>query len=234
MAERREPAIAGLLPVRLGSTRCKRKNLRPFGTTTLFEYALKRFLESREISRLYVAAHEPEFEDIAARYPGIVYIHRSARSAAGEDLESIYDFLGEIEEDYIATINTCFPFLSLTTFDAGVRYYRQHLFPSMIAAYEAPGWYFSGDDRRLLTPIAASSINSKELKPFLRASHAIFCWQKRRVIEEKRIWTLTLDDPHLYPISPEECIDIDSELEFEIAEALFVSRQQKKSAGAPA
>ncbi len=227
MADRDEPAIAGLLPVRLGSTRCKRKNLRPFGNTTLFEHALGRFLESRAISRLYVAAHESEFEDIAARYPGIVYIRRSARSAAGEDLESIYDFLGEIDEDYIATINTCFPFLSLATFDAGVRYYRRHLFPSMIAAYEAPGWYFSGDDHRLVTPVGAGSINSKDLKPFLRASHAIFCWQKRRVVEEKRIWTLTPDDPHLYAVPAEECIDIDTELEFEIAEALFVSRRRK-------
>ena len=230
MADRRAPAVAGLLPVRLGSTRCKRKNLRPFGNTTLFEHALSRFVKSQEISRLYVAAHEPEFEDIAARYPGIVYVHRSARSAAGEDLESIYDFLGEIEEDYITTINTCFPFLTLATFDAGVRYYREHLFPSMIAAYEAPGWYFSGEDRRLLTPIAAESINSKELKPFLRASHAIFCWQKRRVVEDKRIWTLTPEDPHLYPISAEECIDIDSELEFEMAEALFVRRAGRMEA----
>jgi CMP-N-acetylneuraminic acid synthetase len=225
--------IAALLPVRLGSTRCKRKNLRDFGGTTLFEHALQRFVHSREISRLYVAAHEQEFEEIAARYPGVTYIHRSARSAAGEDLESIYDFLGEVDEDYIATINTCFPFLSLETFDAGLRHYRQHLFPSMIAAYEAPGWYFSGDDHRLLTPIAPGSINSKDLKPFLKASHAIFCWQKRRVIDEKRIWTLTPDDPHLYPVAAEECLDIDTELEFEIAEALFV-RRQAKAAGAQA
>jgi CMP-N,N'-diacetyllegionaminic acid synthase len=223
------PPVAALLPVRLGSTRCKRKNLRDFGGTTLFEHALSRFVRSPEISRLYVAAHEPEFEEIAARYPDAVYIHRSARSAAGEDLESIYDFLADIEEDYLATINTCFPFLRLETFDAAVRHYREHLFPSMIGACDAPGWYFSGDDHRLLTPIPSASINSKDLKPFLKASHAIFCWQKRRVVEDQRIWTLTHDDPHLYPIDAEECIDIDTELEFEIAEALFMRRQQKSA-----
>jgi CMP-N-acetylneuraminic acid synthetase len=226
------PAIAALLPARLGSTRCKRKNLRPFGTTTLFEHAIRRFAGSREISRFYVAAHEPEFREIADRYAGVTYIQRSARSAAGEDLETIYDFLGAIEEDYLVTVNTCFPFLRPETFDTAVRYYSAHLFPSMIGVCEAPGWYFSGDDHRLLTAIGSGSINSKDLKPFLRASHAIFCWQKRRVLDEKRIWTLTPDDPHLYPLSSEECIDIDTELEFEMAEALFVRREQK-SAGAP-
>jgi CMP-N,N'-diacetyllegionaminic acid synthase len=228
----RAPAIAALLPARLGSTRCKLKNLRPFGNTTLFEHAL-RFVGSREISRFYVSAFEPEFREIASRYP-VTYIQRSARSAAGEDLETIYDFLDSIEEDYLITVNTCFPFLRPETFDAAVRYYREHVFPSMIAVYETPGWYFSADDHRLVTPITAGSINSKDLKPFLRASHAIFCWQKRRVLVEKRIWTLTQDDPHLYPVSAEECIDIDSELEFEIAEALYTRRKQNAAAGARA
>ena len=226
------PRVAGLVGARLGSTRVRRKNLRPFGSTTLFEHTLDRYRHSREISRLYVAAHEPEFEAIASRYPEVTYIRRSARSAAGEDLETIYDFLDPIEEDYIATINTCLPFVKLETFDAAVAYYRQHLFPSMIGTYEAPGWYFSGGDHRLLTPISAGSINTKDLEPFLKASPAILCWQKRRVIEEKRIWTFTPDDPHLYPVSAEECIDIDTELEFEIAEALFVSRQKRAAESA--
>jgi CMP-N-acetylneuraminic acid synthetase len=224
------PRVAGLVGARLGSTRVRRKNLRPFGSTTLFEHTLDRFRHSRELSRLYVAAHEPEFEAIASRYPEVTFIRRSARSAAGEDLETIYDFLDAIDEDYITTINTCFPFVKVETVDAAVAYYRRHLFPSMIGTFEAPGWYFSGDDHRLLTPIAAGSINTKDLKPFLKASHAVFCWQKRRVIEEKRIWSLTPDDPHLYPVSAEECIDIDTELEFEIAEALFVRRQQRAAA----
>jgi CMP-N-acetylneuraminic acid synthetase len=227
----RTPAVAALLPARLGSTRCPRKNLRPFGHTTLFEHAVSRFAGSGEISRLYVAAFEPGFKAIADRYP-VTFIQRSARSAAGEDLESIYDFLDAIDEEYLVTINTCFPFLRVATFEAAVRYYRQHLFPSMIGACEAPGWYFS-DEGRLVTPIGADSINSKDLRPFLRASHAVFCWQKRRVLDEKRIWTLTPDDPHLFRISPEECIDIDTELEFEVAEALFV-RRGERAAGAPA
>src|SRR5258706_15903712 len=112
------PRVAGLVGARLGSTRVRRKNLRPFGSTTLFEHTLDRYRHSREISRLYVAAHEPEFEAIASRYPEVTYIRRSARSAAGEDLETIYDFLDPIEEDYIATINTCLPFVKLETFDA--------------------------------------------------------------------------------------------------------------------
>lgn len=219
-----ECRVAGLLPVRLSSTRCKRKNLRPFGTTTLFEHALERFRSSRELSRLYVAAYEPEFAEIASRYPDVTYVKRSRRSAEGEDLATIYDFLGEIEEDYIATINSCFPFLRTETLDGAVRYYKAHRFPSMIGVYESPGWYFSMDDQRLITPIGAGSINSKELKPFWKASHAVFCWQKQRVIRDGIIWSLQRDDPHLYPLAADECLDIDTELDFEIAEALFIRR----------
>ncbi|MBI4635732.1 MAG: hypothetical protein HY727_05225 [Candidatus Rokubacteria bacterium] len=216
--------------MRLSSTRCKGKNLRPFGDTTLFEHALDRFIHSREISRLYVAAHEPEFERIATRYPDVGFIRRSERSALGEDLESIYDFLDQIAEEYIATINSCLPFLRVETFDRAVSYYRQHLFPSMIGVYEVPGWFFSRDDQRLVTPIHPGSINSKDLRGFWKASPAVLCWKRRRVIEEKTIWTLQPDDPHLYPLPEEECIDIDTELDFEIAEALFVRRRAREQA----
>ena len=213
------------MPVRLGSVRTRRKNLRPFGDTTLFEHAL-RFRKSRSLSRLYVAAYEPEFEEILERYPDVVFIKRSRRSAEGEDLESIYDFLGDIEEDYLATINTCLPFLRLETFDAAIEYYRGHLFPTMVGACEAPGWYFTGDTHRLVNAGAEGVINSKNLMPLLKSSPAVLCWHRRRVMEEKRFWTMAADDPHLYLLPPEECIDIDTELEFEIAEALFVHRQR--------
>lgn len=222
--------VAALLPLRLSSTRCPRKNLRPFGDTTLFEHALTRFLKSREFSNLYVAAYEDEVKAVSAKYSGFTWIQRSRASAFGEDLKTIYDFLDQIPERYIATINTCFPFVKVDTYDAAVRYYRTRLDPSMIGAFPLPGWIFSPDRTKLMTPIGAGSINSKDLPTFWKASHAVFCWDKQRVIDEGRIWSLTPDDPHLYPMAEDECIDIDTELEFEIAEALYVKR---RSNGAP-
>lgn len=219
------PPVAGLLPVRLSSTRCPRKNLRPFGDTTLFEHALRRFLRCREFSNLYVAAFEDEFREVADRYTGFTWIQRSRNSAFGEDLQTIYDFLDRIPERYIATVNTCFPFVKVETYEAAVCHYRAHRFPSMIGAYKLPGWIFSPDRTTLLTPILAGSINSKDLEPFWKASHAIFCWDKQRVLDEGRMWSLTSDDPHLYPLPEGECIDIDTELEFEIAEALYIRRR---------
>jgi len=220
-------AVAGLLPVRLSSTRCPRKNLRPFGDTTLFEHALQRFLKSREFSNFYVAAYEDEVKEVADRYSGFTWIQRSRASAFGEDLKTIYDFLDQIPERYIATVNSCFPFVKVDTYDAAIRHYRTRLDPSMIGAHPLPGWIFSADRTQLLTPIDAGSINSKDLPTLWKASHAVFCWDKQRVIDEGRIWSLTADDPHLYPMAAEECIDIDTELEFEIAEALYVRRRAR-------
>ena len=74
----------------------------------------------------------------------------------------------------------------------------------------------------------SGSINSKDLPTFWKASHAVFCWDKQRVINEGRIWSLTPDDPHLYPMPEDECMDIDTELEFEIAEALYVKRRPRE------
>jgi hypothetical protein len=185
------PAVAGLLPVRLSSTRCPRKNLRSFGDTTLFEHALRRFARSREFSNLYVAAFEDEVREVAARYTGFTWIQRSRTSAFGEDLKTIYDFLDQIPERYIATVNSCFPFVKVDTYDAAVRYYRTRRDLSMIGAHPLPGWIFSPDRAKLLTPIGPASINSKELPTLWKASHAIFSirWRRRSASTSTRSWS---------------------------------------------
>src|SRR5437660_640709 len=109
--------VAGLLPIRARSERCKNKALRPFGDTTLTRLALEKFSQSQAVDTLYFAAHEEELLAVAADFPRVRIIRRSRASAYGEDAPTIYDFMNEISEPVIATLNACCPFLRIATYD---------------------------------------------------------------------------------------------------------------------
>ncbi|MGE0040271.1 MAG: hypothetical protein AB7H88_04100 [Vicinamibacterales bacterium] len=217
------PRVAGLLPVRKESVRCRNKMLRPFGDTTLVRLALETISQSQELDVIYFAAHEEEFIEIAADFPRVQVIRRSRESAYGEDAPTIYDFMDAIEEPLIASMNACCPFLRTETFDAAVRVFKAKGYNSVLAAIESGEWYWD-EHGRPLNSTDPSIINSKMMPKVYRSGHAFLLFNKAEFLKDYRVWSLQPDDPHLFPIAPEEAIDINSEFEFDLAEAYYISR----------
>ena len=215
--------VAGLLPVRKESVRCRNKMLRPFGDTTLVRLALETISQSRELDVVYFAAHEEELIEVAAEFPRVRVIRRSRASAYGEDARSIYDFMDAIEEPLIASLNACCPFLRTETFDSAIRKFKAQGYNSLLAAIESGEWYWDVHGRPLNTT-DPSIINSKMMPSVYRSGHAFLLFNKGEFLKDYRVWSLQPDDPHLFTISPEEAIDINSEFEFDLAEAYYVSR----------
>ena len=56
---------------------------------------------------------------------------------------------------------------------------------------------------------------------FYKAAHAFHIITKDRFINEGIHWSFTINDPHMIEIIENEYMDIDTEIEFELAEALF-------------
>lgn len=221
MAER--PRVAALLPVRTQSVRCNNKALRPFGPSNLTRLALERVTRSEAVDAIYFAAHEEELLAIARDFPRVQIIRRSRESAFGEDAVTIYDFLEKVEEPIIATINACCPFARIQTYDRAVREFVTHGYRSLLPVVETQEWYF--DDRgRPLNPPDPSVINSKMLPRVYRASHPFTIYYRDEFLKDYRVWRFAPGDPHLFAVSDEEGIDIDTELQFEVADALYRAR----------
>ena len=216
--------VAAVIQVRLASQRCKRKNLRPFGDTNLTSLALAKFSKSNEISNLYLAAYEDELRKCAEPFPNVKVVQRSRESAYGEDIPSVMTYLKDVGEEVVAFIDTCTPFLLLATFDEAVRYFKQHSFKSMMPAYGTYAWYFDSEGNLMNNDPNALKANTKMLKPVYKACSAFIIAHKSRILNENTYWSLTKDDPHIYPIDETEAVDIDTELDFQIAERLYQLR----------
>jgi CMP-N-acetylneuraminic acid synthetase len=216
--------VAGLLPIRTQSVRCKNKALRPFGATTLTRLALEKFSRSEACDTLYFAAHEEELIAVARDFPRVRIIRRSRASAFGEDAVTIYDFMREIEEPVIASLNACCAFLRIETFDRAIREYVAKGYRSIMPVVATQEWYFDAGGRPLGVGDNAV-INTKQLPVIYRASHPFQVYNRESFLRDYRIWHLEPDDPHLFEIPEDEALDIDTELQFELAQALYVSRR---------
>lgn len=224
------PKVAALLPVRKESVRCANKMLRPFGDTTLARLALEKISRSREVDTIYYAANGDELLAIARDFPNVRVIERSRTSALGEDAPSIYDFMDQVEEPLIASMNACCAFLKIETFDRSVREFRDGGYRSLLAAIGAKEWYWD-ESGRPLTTSDASVINSKMMPKVYRSAHAFLHFKKAEFLRDNyRIWTLQPNDPFLFEVLAEEAIDINDEFEFEVAEALYTARLRRKGA----
>jgi CMP-N-acetylneuraminic acid synthetase len=219
-------SVAGLIVVRKDSERVPNKALRPFGDTTLFDLCLEKFRRSAEINRLYVCAHEEEFLSKARAVPDVVVVERTYASAHGETIEVIYDFLHNIEEEWLVNINVCCPLFKIATFDAAIRSFREGRYQSMMPVTAIRDWVF-GDDGSVFNKVDARVISSKELKPVYKATHPFLIYSKSRLIDDRVMWGLKKDDPYLFEIDETEAIDIDYPHQFEQAEALYLYLKER-------
>lgn len=216
--------IGGVIQARTASRRCKNKNLRPFANTNLTVLALEKFTKSKQVSSLYFAAYEDELIRLAEPFAGVTIVRRTRESAYGEDIPTVLSYVKDVKEDVIAFINTSTPFLELQTFDNAVACFKQNPAKSMIPVYATYGWYFDVQGRLINDDPAALKANTKMLKPIYRSSSAFVIASKSRILKEHTYWSLTPGDPSIYPIDEIEAFDIDTELQFQIAEALYKLR----------
>ncbi|HDL20802.1 MAG TPA: hypothetical protein ENH30_05930 [Nitrospirae bacterium] len=217
--------IAGLIQARTGSQRCKNKMLRDFGNTNLISLALEKFSVSSKSFNLYFAAHEEELLRIGENFE-CNKIKRDESSAKGERIEVVMNYLQQIPEDYVMFINACCPFLTLDTLEKAIHCFKENNALSMTAVVKTHTWYYFQDGRpvNFLDP---TNLNTKSTEPLYAVTHAFHIFNKKRFLENHYFWAHGENDPYFFEIPDKEAIDIDTELEFQIAESLYAREQNQ-------
>ncbi len=226
--------IAALIQARLSSERCPRKMLRSFGGTTLIDVALDKFASELSVP-LYFAVHDEELLDKYVEHRrrtdyGFILIRRNKESAASDDVKVVLNYLKDIEEDYILWINPCHAFLTLDTVEAALKHFHSLLVGapspvSMTSVTFTHSWYYrvDGDPINFRDP---TQLDTKRSPPLIEVAHAFHIFHRQQFLDRGCFWmNRRFDDPYFYIIPTEEALDIDTELDFEIAEALWRHRK---------
>jgi CMP-N-acetylneuraminic acid synthetase len=217
--------ISVLINARTLSSRHPRKLVLPFAGTTLIDIALDKLDQMDFFSNRYFAAAEPELLEKAQGYKGVDTLVRDmeAIQPGYNDHRKVFAHYEKIESDYIMWLNPCSPLLSLATLRRVVDTVLNTEFNSYTSVIPTTDWIFDKFGKPI-TNTQASMLSSDHSPQFFRVAHAFHVISKNFFLQDYQYWTLTQNDPSLITIPEEESYDVNTAIEFSVAEAAYKRR----------
>jgi CMP-N-acetylneuraminic acid synthetase len=214
--------VAVLINARTKSTRLPRKLVRPFAGMTLIDIALEKLAQMDFVSHRYFAAAEDELIDRAKGLPSIQILRRDLAAVAPgyNDHRLVFAHYERVDADYIVWMNPCHPLLSLGTLRRAVEHVLQTRHNSYTSTIPTTDWIF--DDSGLpVTNTSPSMLSTDHSRRFFKVAHAFHVIRKEFFLKNYQYWTLTRNDPALIDIPVEESYDVNTQIEFDVAEAAY-------------
>lgn len=218
--------VCFVIQSRLSSTRVKNKMLRKFGDSSLFEIAITKILDSKIIPKenFYVSVWEEELKNIANKY-NINIFNRSEQSSKTENsLQELFEWHDKLNYKYVIVINPCLPFLTISTIDNFVRTYLENDYGGLFGVTKIKD-YFWDKNGNMITDIGKDRcLNTKMVDHCFKAGHCLYASKMEGIKMNNYMGDYTKNNPVLHSLKEEECIDIDYEWEFEMANAYYIKK----------
>jgi CMP-N-acetylneuraminic acid synthetase len=210
---------------RLQSTRVPQKMLRPFAGRSLVDIALERLNRLDFFTHRYLAVAEEELATLAVPYPNVEVLRRKPEAVAkGVNPQHVtFAHYREVPTDYIFVLNPCLPFLSVETIRKAFDYFQATDHPSYTSVIKTGDWVFDAGGNPVTNTDPRNLTTNKNVQ-FYKAAHAFHIVNKQFFTTHGIHWHFTRNDPHMIEIPEDECIDVDTPLEFEFAEFAYRSR----------
>lgn len=223
--------LVALMPMRHSSERVKGKNYRPFGDgQPLFQHMLDVLVSTSGIDKVVIDTDSPIVTEICARdYPQVQIIDRPAhlRDGATPMNAVLLHDISKVESEFYLQTHSTNPLLSRDTLQRAVDAFFTH--------YPIHDTLFSVTrlQTRLWDPLVravnhnpAILLRTQDLPPIYEENSCIYIFSKETLLQRQNRIGLR---PYMFEIDPFEAVDIDEEINFRIAEAIYHTLQEKKA-----
>lgn len=214
--------ITAVVPVRKGSQRVKDKNLRPFANTTLLDNKLKTLLQVPEFDSIVVNTNsEAAIELVEEEYKNTkVTFHRreeyyASSQCSGSDF---FKHLGEVTDTDIFVYTPCTsPFIKADTYSNCIqKFLSTNQYDSLATVSSVKEFLWLDGKPINYDPLHAP--NSQDLPNICALNFGVTVISKENLIKYSNIIG---HKPQFVVTDDIESIDIDTPLDFYIAEELF-------------
>ena len=215
---------------RENSTRVQQKMTRPFGDTTLFDIYINKLgiisKMNNPFSRVVIGVNKKD-ETLynISKTSGLEIMVRDEMSTSREihSLNSTHNFLKNIEEDYIMTVNACFPFLKVDTILKIANFFgKSNGIKSLTCAKERYNHFWDFTTHKPINNKDPECVSTRIIPPILENVNHILIYKKEAIFKNNSLWQYTKNDPYIYLVEEnEECLDIDTPFDFRICEAVY-------------
>jgi len=222
--------VVGFVPCKLNSERLPRKNILPLGGRPLINYALATLAASAVDDTVIYSSSD---EIMASVEPGVPCRHLLRPAELDSDDARVQDFVGgflrDVDADVVVLLHITSPFFRPHTVDACIEAVRSGRCDSAFAAIEARrfAWF---DGQPLNYDPDQPTPRTQDLTPVLFEQSGLYVFT-RELFE--RTGSRIGDEPHIEIVDEFEGHDIDTALEFEIAEAMLALRRPTSPTQAP-
>lgn len=220
--------IAALVPLRHHSERVAGKNYRDFAGCPLYFHIVSVLFECPSISEVVIDTDSPRIADEApAAFNGVRILHRPEHLRAGETPmnEVLLHDIKVVEADYYLQTHSTNPLLRRDTIEEAVRTFLEarpdhdSLFGVtrvQTRLYGADGHPLNHDPDVLL--------RTQDLPPVYEENSNLYIFDAETLRQRRsRIG----HNPLMFEVAREEAIDIDDELDFAVAEFLYLRRMAR-------
>ena len=222
--------ITAVIPVRKGSQRVKDKNLRPFAGTSLLDVKIKMLLQVPEIDEIVVNTNsEAAIEHVEEEYAGtkVTYHRREEYYASSQCSGSdFFKHLGEVTDTDIFIYAPCTsPFVKPETVSACIKKFLEddgeHDCVSTVSSIKEFLWL----NGKAMNYDPQNAPNSQNLPDVVALNFGTTVVRREDLIKNHNIIG---KKPDFVTTSDIEAVDIDTPLDFYIAEQLYLKTIIKK------
>jgi len=233
MKKQKKPKILGIIPVRGGSKSVPRKNIKLLAGKPLLYYILKAALGSKHLTKVVVSSEDDEILSVAKKIAGGEVLVKRPKSLAGDktpDIPVIQHAVKKVEEDkfdYIVMLHATTPLVTTGDIDATIeKLLSSKTADSAVSVYKADDVhpikmkkivkgelvpYIKGLDEN-------STTRRQDLEPVYRRNAGIYVAKRDVMMKSGTVWGKKVL-PYIMP--QERSVDINSEADFLIAEAML-------------
>ena len=211
-----------VIPVRKGSQRVPDKNLRPFAGTTLLENKIKTLLQVPEIDEIVVNTNS----EAAIEFVGIEYVDTKVRAQRREEYyassqcsgSEFFKHLGEVTDTEIFIYAPCTsPFVKPETVSKCIKQFIEHPEYDCLATVSSIK-EFMWLDGKAINYDPQHAPNSQNLPDIVALNFGVTVVKRETLIANSNIIG---KNPQFVLTSDIEAIDIDTPLDFYIAEQIY-------------
>lgn len=218
------------IPVRLGSKRVPKKNLRLINGKPMVAYAIEAAKGSKYISEVYINSESLILERLAKEMSIKFYKRKPelAEDTVTSD-EFNYDFLINNECDAVVMVNPVSPLVSSEDIDLAIEAFEKGEYDTLISVKEERlQSFYLGKPINIQTDEKLAM--TQNINPVMIASWSVSIWRKSSFIKsyEKNGYAVFNGKLCLYPINPLHTLKISYEEDFLLAEMIIKSKDFQK------
>ena len=216
--------IKAIVPVRSGSLRVANKNLASFAGSNLLAIKIQQLLTVSDLDEICVSSNDKLMLEWAERL-GATPIPRDPYYATNEvPMSEVYAYMAsQINSEHIMLTHVTNPLVSAASYNNAIAAYKKNIgeYDSLTTVSKVQEFLYL--DGKAINYNPEKKPRSQDLPPIVRLNHAISILPRQLAIDKKDVIGFR---PFFQELDQEQSVDIDTPLDFEIAEFIYNRKLQ--------